>query len=100
MTQSVIALSRKMLLDTRSSPVQISARLAREHGIPVSHESIYRYIWAGANTSQKAQILLHSREAIVDRKLNNGPRKLSNYETPQEVMAQITQPNLGKYIQS
>jgi transposase, IS30 family len=59
MTPDVIHLIKEMLQDTDSSPQQISGRLEKLHGIKVSHESIYLFIWA--NKKAGGQLYLHLR---------------------------------------
>jgi len=45
MTASLIARAESMLVGSQWSPEQIAAALFLEHGIQVSHESLYSYIW-------------------------------------------------------
>lgn len=45
MTNELIELIKGMLAETDASPEQISGRLAREHGILISHEAIYQFVW-------------------------------------------------------
>lgn len=45
MTLETIALIKHELFDTQASPKQISGRLREKHGIHVSHETIYKYLW-------------------------------------------------------
>ncbi len=45
MTSSTIVLIKKILEKNDASPVQISGFLRKNHGIIISHESIYTYIW-------------------------------------------------------
>jgi IS30 family transposase len=45
MIPSTISLIEEAFMDNDSSPVQISGRLKKEHGINVSPQSIYAYIW-------------------------------------------------------
>lgn len=45
-----IILILTMLFETQASPQQISGRLRNLHGINISHESIYRFIWANKRT--------------------------------------------------
>jgi transposase, IS30 family len=45
MTTSTIALIENYLKEEQWSPEQIAGRLKIEHGIEISHESIYSYIW-------------------------------------------------------
>lgn len=46
MTAELIERIKTMLAETDASPEQISGRLRREHGIEISHEAIYQFIWA------------------------------------------------------
>jgi IS30 family transposase len=46
MTSENISLITKMLTETQSSPQQISGRLRKNGAVNISHESIYRFIWA------------------------------------------------------
>ena len=46
MTPHTIQTIKEMLRTTQASPQQISGRLKKIYGINVSHESIYRFIWA------------------------------------------------------
>lgn len=45
MVGSNIDLIRAMLSENQWSPVQISGRLAKVHGIKISHETIYKFVW-------------------------------------------------------
>lgn len=45
MVPDVVTLIKSMLLENQASPEQISGRLSRNHGINISHETIYAYIW-------------------------------------------------------
>jgi transposase, IS30 family len=45
-TPAIVALIEERLISFQWSPVQISGRLRAEQGICVSHEWIYRHIWA------------------------------------------------------
>src|SRR5579871_3722563 len=45
MTPEAIKLIKKMLIETQSSPRQISGRLKEEYGLAISHERIYQFIW-------------------------------------------------------
>ena len=45
MTESTIALIEKYLKEEQWSPEQIAGRLFIDHGIKISSESIYQYIW-------------------------------------------------------
>ena len=45
MTTNVIKLIESMLCNDQYSPDQISGRLKRKHGISISHETIYTYVW-------------------------------------------------------
>lgn len=45
MTPEVVAFIQHNLCSNQWSPVQISGRLAKERGIRISHETIYKFIW-------------------------------------------------------
>lgn len=45
MTEKAISLIKTMLLETQSSPEQISGRLELKHQIKISPETIYKFIW-------------------------------------------------------
>ena len=45
LTPSLIAIAESMLVGSQWSPEQIAGRLLREHGMRVSHESLYSHIW-------------------------------------------------------
>jgi IS30 family transposase len=59
MTPEVIHLIKEALHETESSPQQISGRLEKLHGIKISHESIYVFIWDDKKAG--GQLYLHLR---------------------------------------
>lgn len=60
MTLCLIARVEKFLTEHQWSPEQISGALEREDGTKVSHESIYRHIWA--NKHKGGKLYLHLRQ--------------------------------------
>ena len=73
MTPKVNGLVHKMLIETQSSPQQISGRLLKENGIHISHESIYRLIWKDKRSG--GELYLHLRHRA--KKYNNRGAKSS-----------------------
>jgi IS30 family transposase len=59
MTSENIALITEMLEETQSSPQQIAGRLRKKGAANISHESIYRYIWADKHSG--GELYLHLR---------------------------------------
>ena len=60
MTPCLIARVERFLLDYQWSPEQICGALYNEDGTKVSHESIYRHIWA--DKKQGGELYLHLRQ--------------------------------------
>lgn len=58
---SVITMIEEFLVTQQWSPVQISGHLKKEHGIQVSHETIYKHIWD--NKKQGGSLYKHLRHA-------------------------------------
>ena len=56
-----VNLIRQMLSNTQASPRQISGRLASEHKIKISHETIYRFIWKDKASGGDLYVFLRRR---------------------------------------
>jgi len=61
MTPCLIARVEKFLTDFQWSPEQISGAIKHEDGTEVSHESIYRHIWADKRAGGKLYLHLRQR---------------------------------------
>jgi transposase, IS30 family len=60
MTHELIAKAVDLLTSYQWSPVQISGVLKLENGIKISHESLYRHIWA--DKAQGGSLYIHLRQ--------------------------------------
>jgi transposase, IS30 family len=91
LTPSLIAMAESMLVGSQWSPEQISGRLLREHGIHVSHETLYSYIWR--NKRAGGTLYKHLRHGGKKRNKRSGknsgrgmiPGRIDIKERPQIV---------------
>jgi IS30 family transposase len=70
LTPSLIAIGESMLVGSQWSPEQIAGRLFREHGIAVSHESLYSHIWR--NKRAGGTLYKHLRQGGKKRNKRSG----------------------------
>ncbi len=69
LTPSLIAIAESMLVGEQWSPEQIAGRLFREHGMEVSHASLYSHIWR--NKRAGGTLYKHLRQGGKKRNKHN-----------------------------